>query len=348
MTDTYYPVFDGHNDTLLRLVMAQKEGNPISFIEGSDTLHIDQPKAKEGRFAGGFFASFVPPKTKPGEVLDFQARVQPLEQPYALEVTMSMMACALRLEQQDGSNIKICLSSDDVDLAMKEGKIALLLHIEGAEAIDGEFESLDVLHAAGLRSIGPVWSRSNIFGHGVPFNFPGSPDTGPGLTDLGKELVRRCNAMGILIDLSHLNEKGFWDIHAIGEKPLIATHSNVHALCPSPRNLTDKQLAAIAETNGLVGLNYSVGFLREDGDKSKIDMSLDIMVDHLAYLVDKLGEDGVGLGSDFDGTTIPQKIGSCAGNKALIDQMRQRGFGETLIEKIAYKNWLALLKRSGL
>nr|WP_321525872.1 dipeptidase [uncultured Cohaesibacter sp.] len=348
MVKAIVPVFDGHNDTLLRLEMSEREGTPISFLEGNEKLNIDYPKAVEGGFAGGLFAIFVPPMKKQDSKPDFQSMVNEVEQPYALDMTNAMMARALRLAQKSEGRVRICLTSADIKQAMADNVIALMLHIEGAEAIDADFNALDVLHAAGLRSIGPVWSRSNIFGHGVPFDFPGSPDSGPGLTDLGKELVRRCGALNMLIDLSHINEKGFWDVHAVSEKPLLATHSNVHAICPSRRNLTDKQLAAIAETKGLVGLNYSVGFLRPDGDKKQIDMDLDIMVDHLAYLVEKLGEDGVGLGSDFDGTTVPQRIGSCAGNPALIERMRARAFGEELIAKIAHKNWIAMLERSGI
>jgi len=132
--------------------------------------------------------------------------------------------------------------------------LAPVLHIEGAEAIDPNFEFLDVLYEAGLRSLGPVWSRPNAFGHGVPFRCPSSPDTGPGLTDLGKELIGACNRLGILIDLSHLNERGFWDVAAISNAPLVATHSNAHALSPHSRNLIDSQLAAIRETGGIVGV----------------------------------------------------------------------------------------------
>ena len=125
--------------------------------------------------------------------------------------------------------------------------LAAVLHIEGAEAIDANFELLDVLYAAGLRSLGPVWSRPNAFGHGVPFRCPSSPDTGPGLTDLGKALIGACNRLRILIDLSHLNERGFWDVAAISNAPLVATHSNAHAISPHSRNLTDRQLAAIRQ-----------------------------------------------------------------------------------------------------
>ena len=111
----------------------------------------------------------------------------------------------------------------------------MVLHLEGAEAIDGDLNFLEVLYAAGLRSLGPVWSRNNIFGHGVPFKFPASPDLGDGLTAAGEKLVSACNEMKILVDLSHITEKGFWDVARLSKAPLVATHSNAHALCPSPQ-----------------------------------------------------------------------------------------------------------------
>src|SRR5206468_1669749 len=130
--------------------------------------------------------------------------------------------------------------------------------MEGAEPIAPDLSNLERWYDRGLRSIGLVWSRANAFAEGVPFRFPSSPDTGPGLTDAGRELVRACNRLGILVDLSHLNEAGFWDVAGISDKPLVATHSNAHAICPASRNLTDKQLAAIKESDGMVGLNYHV------------------------------------------------------------------------------------------
>ena len=348
MANKKIPIFDGHNDTLLRLVMAEGTDKPISFLDGDKSLHIDLPKAIEGKFAGGLFAMFVPPRQKPGQRMDPALRTASVEQSYAMEVTLKMMASAFRLARTSKSRVQICRSSLEIRMAMEDGAVALMLHIEGAEAIDEDFAALEVLYAAGLRSLGPVWSRSNIFGHGVPFDFPGSPDTGPGLTDLGKELVQRCNQLGVLIDLSHMNEQGFWDVQKLSRRPLVATHSNVHALCPARRNLTDKQLDAIAESGGLVGLNYGVGFLRSDGDKQNPDVSLDLMVDHIAHLVEKLGEDGVALGSDFDGATVPSGIASAAGNQALVKQMLKRDFGSELVRKIAHGNWISILERTGI
>ena len=220
-----------------------------------------------------------------------------------------------------------------------------VLHIEGAEAIDPNFEFLDVLYEAGLRSLGPVWSRPNAFGHGVPFRCPSSPDTGPGLTDLGKELIGACNRLGILIDLSHLNERGFWDVAAISDAPLVATHSNAHALSPHSRNLIDSQLAAIRETGGIVGVNFATSFLRQDG-RHDVDTPIELVIEHLEHILKHVGEDGVGFGSDFDGAKIPAAIGNAAGLQNLVEVMRARGYGEPLIEKLCYRNWLRVLEQT--
>jgi membrane dipeptidase len=219
-----------------------------------------------------------------------------------------------------------------------------VMHMEGAEAIGADLDALYLFHDMGLRSIGPVWSRPTVFGHGVPFKFPGSPDTGPGLTEAGKDLVRLCNELGIMIDLSHMNQAGFEDVARLSTSPLVATHSNVHALSNSPRNLTDRQLEQIRESSGMVGLNYAVGFLREDGMGTP-DTGLDIMVRHIDYLVEKLGEDHVGLGSDFDGCMVPEPIKDVTGVPSLFQALRDHQYGDALLAKLAHGNWLACLDR---
>ncbi|MCB0016087.1 MAG: dipeptidase, partial [Anaerolineales bacterium] len=183
---------------------------------------------------------------------------------------------------------------------------------EGAEAIDPDFHALDVLYAAGLRSLGPVWSRPTIWGEGVPFRYPSTGDIGAGLTEDGKRLVKRCGEMGVMIDLSHLNEKGFWDVAELSPKPLVATHSNAYELCPHARNLTDEQLDAVKASDGMVGLNFAAGFLRADG-QMRADVPLGQMIAHLDHMIGRMGEDHVGLGSDFDGAVIPEAIGDVAG-----------------------------------
>ena len=228
---------------------------------------------------------------------------------------------------------------------MAAGQMAALMHLEGAEPIDADLMALDVLHAAGLRSLGPVWSRPTIFGHGVPFRYPSSGDIGPGLTEHGKRLVARCDALGIMLDLSHLNEAGFWDIAGLSTGPLVATHSNAHAICPHARNLTDKQLAAIRESDGMVGLNFAVAFLRDDG-KMLADVPLEQMLRHLDHLIEHLGEDRVGFGSDYDGAVVPQDLTTVAGLPKLRHAMAQHGYDDALIAKICHENWLRVLEKT--
>jgi membrane dipeptidase len=165
------------------------------------------------------------------------------------------------------------------------------------------------------------------------------------LTDAGKALVRACNRLGIMLDLSHLNERGFWDVTEISDAPLVATHSNAHTLSPSTRNLTDKQLDAIKESEGMVGLNFAVYDLRDDGHNDP-DTPLDILVRHIDYLVEHLGIDCVGLGSDFDGTRIPQAIGDVTGLPKLIAALREHGYDDVSLRKLAFENWVRVLDKT--
>ncbi len=342
------PVFDGHNDTLLRLYQSKDADVEKLFIEGQRGGHIDLPRARQGGFAGGMFAIFPPPVEKskrsavPTSPTDTEPLANEVPRADALTSTIAMASILFRLER--ASALTVCRSAADVRSAMAKGSLAAVFHIEGAEAIDPELTMLDVLYAAGLRSLGIVWSRPNVFGHGVPFRFPSSPDTGPGLTEAGKALVKACNQLRIMIDLSHLNEKGFRDVAAISDAPLVATHSNVHSISASARNLTDWQLGAIRDSKGMVGLNFATGFLDPRGTSNR-KIGLDIMVRHVDALLEALGEDGVGFGSDFDGAGISDEIGDVAGLPRLIDALRKHGYGEELIEKIAWKNWIGMLER---
>ncbi|MEX0742603.1 MAG: dipeptidase, partial [Phycisphaeraceae bacterium] len=237
----------------------------------------------------------------------------------------------------DAEALETSLNGDDT--------FAAVLHFEGAEAIDPALEALPHYYERGLRSLGLTWSRPNAFAHGAPFWCPGSSDVGPGLTEPGRALVKACNELGILLDLSHLNAAGFRDVAKLSDAPLVATHSNAHALCPAARNLTDDQLDAIAATDGIVGINYAVIFLREDG-RNDADTPLDRIADHLSYIADRIGIDHVGLGSDFDGAKVPAALADAAGLPRLIAVLRQRGFTEADLEKITRTNWLRVLRQT--
>lgn len=351
---TTIPVIVGHQDTLLSLYLPER-GCGRDFFVRSEIGHLDLPRAQEGGVAGGFFAVFVPKDPSipdyPGSDLTvsengYSVRLAaPLEHHYAQRVAMGMVALLFRLEEQSRGQLKVVRNVAELENCLRTGVHAAILHFEGAEAIDPDLNALEVFYQAGLRSLGPVWSRSTIFAHGVPFGFPLSPDTGPGLTDLGKELVRACNRLGIMLDLSHMNEKGFWDVARLSEAPLVATHSNVHALCPSTRNLTDKQLDAIKESGGLVGLNFAVYDLRADAARDP-NTPLELLVQHIDHLVDHLGIDGVALGTDFDGTMIPAEIGDAAGMPKLLDALRQHGYDDAALRKLGHENWLRVLAKT--
>ena len=344
-------VFDGHNDVLLRLFEKQKQGVELDFVLGDGEGHMDLPRMREGSCGGGLFAIYIPNADDlnslndlmQGEVFDVPLP-ESIDVNEAMPIAMSMAAILRRIEKASAGEFKICRNTADLTACADSSTIAAVMHMEGAEAIDKDFNALEIFYAAGLRSLGPVWSRPNIFGNGVPFRFPSTGDTGPGLTDVGKALVRACNDMGIAVDLSHITEQGFWDVAALSDKPLIASHSNPYRLCKSSRNLSDKQLDAIAESGGLVGLNFATCFLNQDG-QGDTTTSFETMLRHLDYLIEKLGVDHVGFGSDFDGGDMPVVIGVVAGLPRLLSAMHNHGYDQATLKKICHENWFTTLDK---
>jgi membrane dipeptidase len=336
------PVFDGHNDAITR-------EDAADFATGRPDGHLDLPRAREGGFAGGIFALFT--ETPGAEHIDFDADggameielAAPIGPEIAAATTTRAAGRLLALERS--GHLRVVRTIEDLDAALAEGVLAAVIHHEGAEAIDPGLEALDLWYAAGLRSLGPVWSRPNAFAHGVPFAFPASPDTGPGLTKAGRRLVRRCADLGVAVDLSHLNEAGFWDIAGMDQAPLIASHSGVHALCASTRNLTDRQLDAIGASDGLVGIVFAAPFMRADGADDP-DFPVSTIVAHIRYAADRIGVEHVGLGSDFDGATVSDELRDAAGLPRLIDALRADGFTDAEVRAIAWDNWRRVLARA--
>jgi membrane dipeptidase len=184
-----------------------------------------------------------------------------------------------------------------------------------------------------------------VFAQGVPFKFPASPDIGPGLSEAGRQLVKACNRLGILIDLAHITEQGFWDTAGISHAPLAVTHTGAHALCPSTRNITDKQLDAIKESDGVVGVNFHVGFLRQDGRRDP-NTPLSEIVRHIDYIAGRIGIAHVAFGSDFDGAIMPLELGDVAGLPKLLKTLRDHGYDEDALCQITHANWLRILRKT--
>lgn len=339
-----FEVFDGHNDVILRLWRGGPEGLEARFAESRDG-HLDLARARAGGFVGGFFALFVPdPSPFDDAVLDDPPYDIPLPPPLeadkALRVVIEQASVLHRLDR--AGHLRLCRTGAEIEAAIGEGRIAAVMHMEGAEAIDAELAALDALFAMGLRSLGPVWSRPTVFGEGVPFRFPSDGDIGGGLTAAGRRLVARARKLGLVIDTSHLNLRGFHDVAEAG-LPVVATHSNAHAIAPSARNLTDDQLRIIGETGGLVGLNFATVFLDPQGRRDP--GALTHAPVHLERMIEVAGEDCVGLGSDFDGAPMPDGLTSAADLPNLARTLLDAGFGEELVRRIMGGNWRAFLSR---
>jgi membrane dipeptidase len=315
-------IIDGHNDLVSRLWRDE----PVSH------MHLED--AADAGFAGGFFALYIPsPLPAPPTTVHYAL---PLPDPIAQEEA----AHVAEAEYEIFRALPVTLATAPGDF--QPGRVAAILHLEGAEPLAPDLSDLDAWHERGLGSLGLTWSRANAFAEGVPFRFPSTGDTGPGLTEAGKALVGRCNELGILVDLSHLNEAGFWDVARLSSAPLVATHSNVHAICMSSRNLTDAQFDAIGESGGVVGINFAVSFLREDGHNDA-DTPLSEIVRHAAYIAERIGVDHVAFGSDFDGALMPAELDGIAALPQLVDEFRRAGWDDEAVEKVTHRNWQRVL-----
>jgi membrane dipeptidase len=331
------PVVDGHNDALLR---AWRSGE--SLRDRSDAGQLDLVRMREGGLAAGFFAIFVPEddaegdprasvvETEDGWEVPFP---EPLEHGRGASVAQEIAAIAER-------DLDLVRTVADLERCIASGEPGAILHLEGAEPLDPTLRDLDAWVERGVRSIGIVWSRPNAFGHGVPFRFPGGPAEGPGLTDAGRDLVRACNERGVLVDLAHLNERGFYDVAALSDAPLVVTHAGAHAIAPQPRNLTDAQLDAIGDSGGLVGIFFDVVMTRSDGDLI-FDTPLDVVAEHIDYVAERIGIDHVALGSDFDGCFPPAALGDASKTQELLGVL---GWDDDELAKLAHGNWLRVLR----
>ena len=301
------PVFDGHNDVLLE---------ERSFADESTDGHLDLARAREGGFAGGFFAIFTPhPELRPDDYSEL-----PVEHELAVGHTFRAMRKLLDLERAGA--LRIAREPEDLVL---DADVVAVMHIEGAEAVDAELDLLPALHAFGLRSLGITWSRPNAFGHGAGDH--------RGLTDAGRALVRACEELGILVDLSHLSERAFWDVAEIAQRPLVVTHACAAALVDHPRNLTDAQLDAVGDSGGVVG----VCFHHEFAGPRRADIAR-----HIDYVATRIGPEHVALGSDFDGAEMPEGIRGAQDLPLVLDDL---GWGEPELTLLASENFLRVLRQ---
>jgi membrane dipeptidase len=335
-------VFDGHNDVLGKLQSGDRD--PAEFLTGLPDRQVDLPRARAGGLGGALFAINAPSPDDgwaAGSLSDMPY-AGPVDHAEAAAFTAGAIGRAHALAAAGAGAVAVVTDTAALDRCHADGTLAMVLHLEGAEAIDPGLSALDAWHAAGVRSIGLVWSRPSAFGHGVPFRFPASPDTGPGLTDAGRALVVRCADLGIVVDLSHLNAAGFADVVRLAAAPIVVSHTACHALCPSTRNLTDDQLREVARSDGLVGIVFCPAFLRADGAEDA-DTPLATLVAHVRHAAELVGVERVGLGSDFDGAPMPATLGDVSGLPRLLDALRADGFSADEVQRVAWGNWRRVL-----
>lgn len=258
---------------------------------------------------------------------------------------------ALHAEAEEAPDkIMVCKSVDDIETAKKAGKVGFVLSLEGADPLYNDLSLLRIFYELGVRFMGLVWSRRNFVGDGSHFS-PVREGRKGGITEFGVHLIEAAEAMGMIIDVSHLNDEGFWDVMEITKKPLIASHSNCRSLAGSMRNLTDEQIKAIAASNGVIGINGVNIFVADHDDKSDLEHLLN-HVDHIAALV---GVEHIGIGLDiiepFSKYDSPIALSEAARKDfdvvkghsmvpELVRALAKRGYTEEAIELIMGKNFI--------
>lgn len=231
-------------------------------------------------------------------------------------------------------DMRLVRSAADLDACIQDGKTGALLTLEGIKGLQGRLSMLRILYRLGVRAAGFTWNDANWSADGV------KEPRGGGLTAKGAEFVQACNELGIIIDVSHMSERAFWDTAAMSSKPFIASHSNAQALCAHPRNLTDLQIRAIIECGGLIGITYVPYFVRSEGQATIDDVLL-----HVEHICSLGGENHLMLGSDFDG--IEQYVESLT-HPGQVERLRDamiKRFSEELTERIMSGNAIAFLRK---
>ena len=306
-------ILDAHCDTITSIM---KSGAALYKNNG----HLDLDRLKGYDSYVQFFAAFISP--------DYARRG-------ALRRTLSIIDKLYQEIENNKDDIMLCRNYNQINNACNSGKIAAVLTIEGGEALEGSISSLRMLYELGVRGMTLTWNYRNEIADGVLDGISGG-----GLTPFGREVIAEMNKLGILIDISHISEAGFWDVVNMSKLPIVATHSNAKKLCGHSRNLTDEQLLALKQMGGVTGLNLYPVFLNDSGKASIKDV-----ISHIEYITALTGEDTLGLGSDFDGIECtPEGLEGVQCYSRLINELLKLNYSETLIRKIAGENFMRVVK----
>lgn len=323
-------VVDSHNDTMMK-TLDENTWLPILDIRKNTDLHIDIPKLRAGNIKVSYFAAYSSA---------FYGRPNT-----SASRTLALLNALYYTEKNNGDVFKIVKTYNELEKAVLDKKIAAVPTIEGAYSFtkDNSRDLLKQYYDLGVRAIGFTWNYSNELAEGLYGSFGDKDGTlsPKGLTSLGKDMVRDLNDLGIIIDVSHLSQDSFYDVIGLTRSPIIASHSGAISVFEHARNLTDDQLLKIKENNGVVGLVYHEEFVNGEGTSYVKNL-----VDHMDYMVNLIGIDHVGLGSDFDGARLPKDLEDSSKVYRITDELVKRGYGDEDIKKILGKNHLRVYKEN--
>jgi membrane dipeptidase len=358
-------VADTHNDVLLRAM----EGEDIS-VE-TRVGHSDLVRLKKGGVDIQVFAVWVDP-------IAFEKK--------PFKRAKDMIDTLYSIARRNSDKIAVVRNSAEIEKAIAEGKICAVIGVEGGHAIENSIEKLEELYKLGVRYLGLTWNNSTDWASSA-FDETTNPDKVKitGLSEFGKKVVEKMNELGMIVDVSHLGEKAFWDVVKVTKKPIIASHSSVYKLCPHYRNLKDEQIKAIAQTGGVVFVNFYAEYIDstfntkrkklEEKYKAQFDSirvlyehdqnayrrarrqlmqkiaeelrpPLDVLIDHIDYIAKLVGVDHVGIGSDFDGISItPLEMDDVTFLPNITKKLLERGYSTDDVKKILGGNFLRVFKQ---
>jgi membrane dipeptidase len=318
-----HPVFDFHSDLLSRLLEEPFEG----FLAGrgtGDFRHYDLPRIEAGGVRALVCALYT--ENERGE--------------HPVVRTLRMIDIAHRLEEATHGRVAVARTAAEIEALARAGRTALVLSIENGVACLDRIELLRTYGRLGVRAMGLVWNGRNAIADGC-----GEEDAGSKLTRFGREVVDEMQRLGMLVDVSHLSEAGFWDVIERAKRPVIASHSNARALRDHRRNLRDEQIAAIARTGGVVGVNFWTAFLVPWGKVGDPLATLDDVVRHVEGLIERAGIEHVGIGADYDGIgAAPVGLEDPSAFPRLAERLAARGLGDADLEKVFFSNFLRVFR----
>lgn len=319
-----------HCDSVWTMFM--RDGD-IADLYQSEVTAVDFVRMKKGNQMAQFFAVCLMP-----EGCEAELGIEPISYVYFIRLLREYL---LRNVMEHPDIIKMAYNGQDLERNWKEGKMSAFLTMEDGTAAYGSLENLKKWYEMGYRALTLTWNNYNCFG--AP-NSKNQAVMKEGLTDFGKEAVQYMQELGMLVDVSHLSEGGFFDVAKVCRKPFAATHSNSISLCPHQRNLTDEQLKVMGETGSVAGLNFGPEFLNRD--VTCRDSSAELIAKHARHMADIGGIDSVGLGGDLDGVEGNLEIGDPSKMELLEEALKKQGFSHGEIEKIFYKNVERLIKET--